>query len=61
MLPLGDRNIARRPDAESEELEPWQEAGETWRRQKVRFPVDIAKRQNALPRPPASEATIGCT
>lgn len=29
MLRLGDRNIARRPDVESEELEPWQEAGET--------------------------------
>jgi hypothetical protein len=28
--------------AESEELEPWQEAGETWRRLKVRFPPDIA-------------------
>jgi hypothetical protein len=42
MLPLGDRTIARRPDVESEELEPWQEAGEGWRRLKVRFPVDIA-------------------
>jgi hypothetical protein len=31
-----------RPGVESEELEPWQEAGETWRRLKVRFPVDIA-------------------
>jgi hypothetical protein len=27
---------------ESEELEPWQEAGETWRRLKVHFPTDIA-------------------
>ena len=31
-----------RPGGESEELEPWQEAGETWRRLKVRFPADIA-------------------
>src|ERR1700682_763301 len=31
-----------RPDVESEEIEPWQEAGETWRRLKVRFPADIA-------------------
>jgi hypothetical protein len=31
-----------RPGVESEELEPWQEAGETWRRLKVRFPADIA-------------------
>jgi hypothetical protein len=31
-----------RPGVESEELEPWQEAGETWRRLKVRFPSDIA-------------------
>jgi hypothetical protein len=31
-----------RPGVESEELEPWQEAGETWRRLKVRFPKDIA-------------------
>ena len=31
-----------RPGVESEELEPWQEAGETWRRLKVRFPPDIA-------------------
>jgi len=31
-----------RPGIESEELEPWQEAGETWRHLKVRFPVDIA-------------------
>src|SRR5262249_46939955 len=31
-----------RPGVESEEVEPWQEAGETWRRLKVRFPADIA-------------------
>jgi hypothetical protein len=31
-----------RPGVESEELEPWQEAGETWRRLRVRFPPDIA-------------------
>ena len=31
-----------RPGVESEEIEPWQEAGETWRRLKVRFPADIA-------------------
>ena len=31
-----------RPGVESEELEPWQEAGETWRRLKVRFAPDIA-------------------
>jgi len=31
-----------RPGVESEEIEPWQEAGETWRRLKVRFPTDIA-------------------
>jgi hypothetical protein len=31
-----------RPGVGSEELEPWQEAGETWRRLKVRFPADIA-------------------
>jgi hypothetical protein len=30
------------PGVESEEIEPWQEAGETWRRLKVRFPADIA-------------------
>ncbi len=33
--------LARR-GVESEEVEPWQEAGETWRRLKVRFPADIA-------------------
>lgn len=31
-----------RSGVESEEIEPWQEAGETWRRLKVRFPGDIA-------------------
>ena len=31
-----------RPGVESEEVEPWQEAGETWRRLKVRFPAAIA-------------------
>src|SRR6266852_3106545 len=31
-----------RPGVESEEIEPWREAGETWRRLKVRFPKDIA-------------------
>ena len=31
-----------RPGVESEELEPWRESGETWRRLKVRFPADIA-------------------
>jgi hypothetical protein len=31
-----------RRGVESEELEPWQEAGETWRRLRVRFPADIA-------------------
>ena len=30
------------PGVESEEIEPWQEAEETWRRLKVRFPTDIA-------------------
>jgi hypothetical protein len=34
--------LLARPGVESEELEPWQEAGETWRRLKVRFPPDIA-------------------
>ena len=33
--------LARR-GVESEEIEPWDEAGETWRRLKVRFPADIA-------------------
>jgi hypothetical protein len=31
-----------RPGVDSEELEPWQEGDETWRRLKVRFPRDIA-------------------
>src|SRR5258708_14376416 len=31
-----------RSDVESKEIEPWQEASETWRRLKVRFPADIA-------------------
>ena len=31
-----------RPGVEFEELEPWEEVGETWRRLKVRFPADIA-------------------
>jgi hypothetical protein len=31
-----------RPDVESKEIEPWQEASETWRRLKVRFPSNIA-------------------
>jgi hypothetical protein len=31
-----------RPDIQSEEIEQWQEGGETWRRMKVRFPKDIA-------------------
>ena len=30
------------PGVESEELEPWQEATETWRRLQVHFPADIA-------------------
>ena len=34
--------LLARPGVESEEMEPWQEAGETWRRLKVRFPADIA-------------------
>jgi len=34
--------LLARPGVESEEVEPWQEAGETWRRLKVRFPADIA-------------------
>ncbi len=34
--------LLARPGVESEEREPWQEAGETWRRLQVRFPVDIA-------------------
>ncbi len=34
--------LLARPDIQSEEIEPWQERGETWRRLKVRFPTDIA-------------------
>jgi hypothetical protein len=34
--------LLARPGVESEEVEPWQEVGETWRRLKVRFPPDIA-------------------
>jgi hypothetical protein len=34
--------LLARPGVESEEIEPWDEAGETWRRLKVRFPADIA-------------------
>jgi len=30
------------PGVHTEEIEPWQENGETWRRLKVRFPRDIA-------------------
>jgi hypothetical protein len=31
-----------RPGVESEEVEPWREGSEAWRRLKVRFPTDIA-------------------
>ncbi len=31
-----------RPGIQSEEIAPWQEAGETWRRLKVHFPAEIA-------------------
>jgi hypothetical protein len=34
--------LLARLDVESEEVEPWQESGETWRRLKVRFPANIA-------------------
>jgi hypothetical protein len=34
--------LLAKPGVESQELEPWQEAGETWRRLRVRFPSDIA-------------------
>jgi hypothetical protein len=34
--------LLARPGVESEEVEPWQELGETWRRLKIRFPADIA-------------------
>jgi len=34
--------LLARPGVESEEVEPWQESGETWRRLNVHFPSDIA-------------------
>jgi len=34
--------LLARPGVESEEVEPWQESGETWRRLTVRFPANIA-------------------
>jgi hypothetical protein len=34
--------LLARPGVESEEVEPWQEEGDTWRRLRVRFPEDIA-------------------
>ena len=34
--------LLARPGVESEEGDPWQESGETWRRLNVRFPADIA-------------------
>ena len=34
--------LLARLGVESEEVAPWQEAGETWRRLKVRFPADVA-------------------
>ena len=34
--------LLARPGVESEEVEPWQESSETWRRLKVRFPANIA-------------------
>ena len=34
--------LLARPGVESEEVEPWQESGETWRRLRVRFPPSIA-------------------
>ena len=34
--------LLARQGVESEEVEPWQESDETWRRLKVRFPADIA-------------------
>ena len=33
--------LLARPGVESEEVEPWQESGESWRRLKVRFPENI--------------------
>jgi hypothetical protein len=34
--------LLAKPGVESEEVESWEESGETWRRLKVRFPTDIA-------------------
>jgi hypothetical protein len=34
--------LLARPGVESEEVEPWQDSGETWRRLRVRFPAEIA-------------------
>src|SRR6266851_799737 len=34
--------LLTRPGVEATEAEPWREAGETWRRLKVRFPPEIA-------------------
>jgi len=34
--------LLARPGVESEEIEPWDEAGETWRRLMVRFPAEVA-------------------
>ena len=34
--------LLARPGVESEEGDPWQESGETWRRLNVHFPADIA-------------------
>ena len=34
--------LLARSGFESEEVEPWREAGDTWRRLRVRFPEDIA-------------------
>jgi hypothetical protein len=34
--------LLARPGVESDEVEPWQESDETWRRLKVAFPADIA-------------------
>jgi hypothetical protein len=38
--------LLARPGVESEEVEPWQEPDETWRRLKVLFPADIATHSN---------------
>ena len=46
--------LLARPGVESEEVEPWQESGETWRRLKVRFPRgyrDPQHRADTLLRP----------